>query len=106
MQLWPASGTPSLRPQTARVWLSAATATCTLKLMRAICLQDMGLAQIDVPKPAGIYGYSGDAGNISTPNLAKYASEGLLFQTWYSSFHYCSPSRGSMMTGRLPVRCV
>ena len=43
----------------------------------------MGLAQIDVPKPAGIYGYSGDAGNISTPNLAKYASEGLLFQTWY-----------------------
>ena len=37
---------------------------------------------------------------------AKYASEGLLFQTWYSSFHYCSPSRGSMMTGRLPVRCV
>lgn len=69
-----------------------------------ICLQDMGLAQIDVPKPAGIYGYSGDAGNISTPNLAKYASEGLLFQTWYSSFHYCSPSRGSMMTGRLPVR--
>ena len=70
----------------------------------ALCLQDMGLAQIDVPKPAGIYGYSGDAGNISTPNLAKYASEGLLFQTWYSSFHYCSPSRGSMMTGRLPVR--
>ena len=73
---------------------------------RVLCVQDMGLAQIDVPKPAGIYGYSGDAGNISTPNLAKYASEGLLFQTWYSSFHYCSPSRGSMMTGRLPVRCV
>ena len=64
----------------------------------------MGLAQIDVPKPAGIYGYSGDGGNITTPNLAKFASEGLLFQTWYSSFHYCSPSRGSMMTGRLPVR--
>jgi hypothetical protein len=57
----------------------------------------MGLAQIDVPKPAGIYGYSGDGGNITTPNLAKFASEGLLFQTWYSSFHYCSPSRGSMM---------
>eukprot|EP01051_Picozoa_sp_SAG22_P004456 SAG22_NODE_239_length_14182_cov_74.353050_5_plen_194_part_00 len=67
-------------------------------------VDDMGLAQIDVPKPAGIYGYSGDGGNISTPNLAKYAAEGLLFQHWYSSFHYCSPSRGSMMTGRLPVR--
>ena len=38
-------------------------------------VDDMGIAQIDVPKPAGIYGYSGDGGNISTPNLAKFASE-------------------------------
>ena len=59
--------------------LSASITMCILKSksMGALCLQDMGLAQIDVPKPAGIYGYSGDAGNISTPNLAKYASEGL-----------------------------
>ena len=63
-----------------------------------------GLAQIDVNPPAGVYGYSGDGGNISTPNLAKFASEGLLFQTWYSTFHVCTPSRASMLTGRLPVR--
>jgi arylsulfatase A-like enzyme len=65
---------------------------------------DRGLNQIDVPTPNHEYGYTGDNHTISTPNLAKFASEGMLFQHWYSSFHYCSPSRGSMLTGRLPVR--
>ena len=77
---------------------------CCSSSCSALLRRRRGLAQIDVPKPDGIYGYSGDAGNITTPNLAKFASEGLLFQSWYSTFHYCSPSRGSMMTGRLPVR--
>ena len=67
-------------------------------------VDDMGLNQIDVPHPSTVYGYSGDNHTISTPNLASFASEGMLFQNWYSSFHYCSPSRGSMLTGRLPVR--
>ena len=53
----------------------------------------MGIDQISVPTPADVYGYSGNNHTISTPNLAKFASEGLLFQTWYSSFHVCSPSR-------------
>ena len=64
----------------------------------------MGLNQIDVPTPGGFYGYTGDNGTVSTPNLAKFASEGMVFQTWYSSFHVCSPSRASMMTGRYSVR--
>ena len=49
-----------------------------LLLMLRVARRRRGLAQIDVPKPDGIYGYSGDAGNITTPNLAKFASEGLL----------------------------
>ena len=64
----------------------------------------MGLNQIDVPTPDSFYGYTGDNGTVSTPNLAKFASEGMVFQTWYSSFHVCSPSRASMMTGRYSVR--
>ncbi len=67
-------------------------------------VDDMGLNQISVPTRGNFYGYTGDGGAISTPNIAKLAAEGLLFQTWYSSFHVCSPSRASMMTGRYSVR--
>ena len=51
----------------------------------------MGIDQIEVPTPSNVYGYTGNNGTIKTPNLAKFATEGLLFQTWYSSFHVCSP---------------
>lgn len=67
-------------------------------------VDDMGIDQIAVPKPAGWVGYTGNNGTIATPNFAKLASEGLLFQNWYSSFHVCSPSRASMMTGRYSIR--
>ena len=39
-----------------------------------------------------------------TPNLDKLAEEGIRFTSWYSGFHVCTPSRASMLTGRLPVR--
>jgi len=39
-----------------------------------------------------------------TPNLDKLAAGGVRFTQWYSGFHVCTPSRGSMMTGRLPIR--
>ena len=67
-------------------------------------VDDMGIDQIQVPHPDSVYGYTGNNGTITTPNLAKFTSEGLLFQTWYSSFHVCSPSRASMMTGRYSIR--
>ena len=66
-------------------------------------VDDMGINQIQLNTP-GVYGYTGDGGKIQTPNIAAMADEGMTFQHWYSSFHYCSPSRGSMLTGRLPVR--
>ena len=47
-----------------------------------------------------VYGHP----TTSTPNLDALAASGIRFTQWYSGFHVCSPSRGSMMTGRLPVR--
>ena len=52
----------------------------------------------------GFRGYTGVSGAIKTPHVAKFASEGTTFMHWYSGFHVCTPSRASLMTGRLPVR--
>ena len=63
---------------------------------------DLGFNQLNLPnQPAG---YTGVDGAIKTPHLAKMAAEGTTFQHWYSGFHVCTPSRASIMTGRLPVR--
>lgn len=62
----------------------------------------MGFSQ-----PSGVSdrsGWAGDNGTIATPNLDKFAREGVAFTSWYSAFHVCSPSRAAMMTGRLSVR--
>ena len=64
----------------------------------------MGIDQIQVPAAQRSYGYTGNNGTIKTPHVSRLASEGLVFQTWYSGFHVCSPSRAAMVTGRLPVR--
>lgn len=70
-------------------------------------VDDMGIDQVGVdhtPYGGKLYGYSGHNGTIATPNVARLAAEGLLFQTWYSAFHVCSPSRAAMLTGRHDVR--
>eukprot|EP00927_Polykrikos_kofoidii_P079894 TRINITY_DN76730_c0_g1_i1.p1 TRINITY_DN76730_c0_g1~~TRINITY_DN76730_c0_g1_i1.p1 ORF type:complete len:559 (-),score=67.51 TRINITY_DN76730_c0_g1_i1:47-1723(-) len=52
------------------------------------------------------YGDTSYAGHptIFTPNIDKLANEGTRFTQFYSAFHVCSPSRASMLTGRLPTR--
>jgi N-acetylgalactosamine-6-sulfatase len=39
-----------------------------------------------------------------TPNIDKMAAGGLLHTAFYSSAAICSPSRASLLTGRLPLR--
>ena len=39
-----------------------------------------------------------------TPNLDKMASEGIVFNRFYTSSPVCSPTRGSCITGRHPYR--
>jgi arylsulfatase A len=67
-------------------------------------VDDMGIDQIEVPESQCAYGYTGNNHTIKTPHISQLASEGLVFQNWYSGYHICSPSRAAMMTGRLPIR--
>ena len=52
------------------------------------------------------YGDLGVTGNrkIKTPNIDALARDGALFNHFYSPAQVCSPSRASMMTGRMPHR--
>ena len=52
------------------------------------------------------YGDLGCYGNtiISTPNIDKLAEEGVRFTDFHSAGTVCSPSRGSLLTGRHPYR--
>jgi arylsulfatase A len=42
---------------------------------------------------------------IATPRLDQMAKEGLRFTDFYVASPFCSPSRASLLTGRLPARC-
>lgn len=48
----------------------------------------------------GIYGHP----TIKTPRIDQMASEGMKFTQFYSASAVCSPSRASLLTGRLPSR--
>jgi len=52
------------------------------------------------------WGDLGIFGNPSkeTPHLDQMAAEGMLFPDFYSANPICSPSRASLLTGRLPIR--
>jgi arylsulfatase A-like enzyme len=49
----------------------------------------------------GCYGYSG----LKTPNLDRFAAEGMKFHRAFTTSPQCVPSRASLMTGRSAVAC-
>ncbi len=59
-----------------------------------ILIDDMGY------KDLGCYGSS----FYETPNIDKLALDGMLFTQGYASCPVCSPSRGSILTGKYPAR--
>src|SRR4051812_19170367 len=59
-----------------------------------ILADDMGYGDL------GCYGHP----SIRTPNLDRMAAEGLRFTDFYAGQSLCTPSRASLLTGRLAVR--
>ncbi|KAL2088478.1 hypothetical protein ACEWY4_015377 [Coilia grayii] len=57
-------------------------------------MDDMGWGDL------GVFGQP----SKETPNLDRMAAEGMLFPNFYTANPLCSPSRASLLTGRLPVR--
>ncbi|CAZ94976.1 sulfatase family protein [Zobellia galactanivorans] len=51
----------------------------------------------------GDVGYNGHP-HLKTPNLDAMAAEGAVFERFYAASAVCSPTRGSVMTGRHPLR--
>lgn len=51
----------------------------------------------------GDAGYQGHP-ELKTPNLDKMAAKGLVFNRFYAAAPVCSPTRGSVLTGRHPYR--
>ncbi|XP_044126079.1 N-acetylgalactosamine-6-sulfatase [Bufo gargarizans] len=59
-----------------------------------LLMDDMGWGDL------GVFGEP----SKETPNLDRMASEGILFPDFYTANPLCSPSRASLLTGRLPIR--
>jgi arylsulfatase A-like enzyme len=52
----------------------------------------------DLGRYLGVYGHA----DVSSPRLDQLAGEGILFTRAHATAPLCSPSRGSLFTGRYP----
>ncbi|XP_071959261.1 N-acetylgalactosamine-6-sulfatase-like isoform X1 [Antedon mediterranea] len=74
-------------------WLTISYASQQPNII-VMLMDDMGWGDL------GVYGQPAK----ETPNLDKMASDGILLPDFYSGNPLCSPSRASLLTGRLPIR--
>lgn len=51
----------------------------------------------------GDVGFNGNS-NIKTPSIDQLAAEGIIWDRFYAASAVCSPTRGSVLTGRHPTR--
>ncbi|MBN1589775.1 MAG: sulfatase-like hydrolase/transferase, partial [Pirellulales bacterium] len=72
----------------------AATAKADKPNIVLVMADDQGWGDV------GYYGHP----TLKTPNLDKLAGDGLRFDRFYAAAPVCSPTRGSVMTGRHPNR--
>lgn len=84
--------------------------TSLIALLAAACRRTPLPPVIDPKRPNIVYIHSHDTGRyiepygyqISTPNLQRFADEGMVFRQTFAASPTCSPSRASLMTGMTP----
>lgn len=84
-------------------------------LLRLLCWSALGTSAFAAGKPNILFVLSDDHSapflhcygreEMKTPNLDRFAAEGLLFRRMFTGAPQCVPSRATIMTGRSPVAC-
>ena len=76
--------------------LTVATALAAPRTNFVLCMTD--------DQGWGDTGYNGNP-VLRTPNLDAMAAAGVRFDRFYAAYPVCSPTRGSLLSGRNPSRC-